>query len=166
MCPVRAVLDSGSDPTSMSDRVVCKLQACFPSVCMAQPMQGAHDVKMVDGSLVPTTTKTCPLRLALHTEWGPVMLGPFCFSVMPAEDDTILLRGATVKELGIVYDYLATCARKQAIASVHGVENPSFKGCRRVTVAVQALQQRDEDEPVALHDEAVARARSRESTCT
>ncbi|CAB1118666.1 unnamed protein product [Ectocarpus sp. CCAP 1310/34] len=111
---------------------------------------------------VPTTNKACPLRLALHTEWGPVVLEPFRFSVMPGEDDTILLGGATLKKLGIdVYGSLAAHARQKAIAAVKGVENAAFHECRRVAVAAEALQHNNEEEPVELRDEAVTRAFSR-----
>lgn len=53
-------------------------------------MEGVHRVKMAHGNLVTTTKNKCLLRLALHTEWGPAVLEPFCFSVMQGEDDTIL----------------------------------------------------------------------------
>lgn len=68
MRPVQAVVDSGSYPTSMSERVARNLHDCFPSVPVMEPMKGAHHVRMADGSLVPTTKMSCPSRVALNTE--------------------------------------------------------------------------------------------------
>ena len=41
------------------------------------------------------------------------------------------------------------------------METPSFKESRRVTISVEALQQHDDEEPAALHDDAVAHVLSR-----
>lgn len=100
MCPVRAVSDSGSDPSSVSKHIMRKLQACFRRVVVTQSMEGVRRVQLVDGSFVYTKQKACPLPLALQAEWGPVALEPFSFAVMPDEDATIILGGATLETLG------------------------------------------------------------------
>lgn len=86
-------------------------------VPITHPMEGT--IKSGGRQFRAYNNQTCPLRLALHTEWGPVVLEPFRLSVMPGEDDTIFLGGATLKRLGIdVYGSLAAHARQKAIASV------------------------------------------------
>lgn len=81
MCPVRAVLDSGFDITSLSERVAQKLKAWISSIISVKhPMEGAHHARAADGSLGPTTRTTCQLRVALNTEWGP---GAWSHSVFP-----------------------------------------------------------------------------------
>lgn len=159
MCPVRAVLNSGSNPSSVSDRVVRKLQARFSSISITQSMEGAHCAKLADGSLVFISQKACLLQLTSHTEWCPVVLEPSPDALMPGEDDTILSGGATLKKLGIdVCGSFAARAHSKPIACVKGMENPTFNERWRVAVAVKALQRVVDEKPMTLNNEAVARA--------
>ena len=76
VCPVMAILDTGSGISTMSESVVEKLQAAVPDVQIVGPMTDDQYVKMADGRLVLVMQKSCPVRTALHTMWGPVVMDP------------------------------------------------------------------------------------------
>ena len=59
----------------------------------------------------------------------------------------MILGSPTLAALGInVYDSLGECTRKRNL-SVQGVESPNFKECRRVSIVVETLLQRDPGAP-------------------
>lgn len=73
-----------------------------------------------------------------------------------------LFGGVTPKKFVIdVCGSLTARARQRAIASAKGEENPAFNECPCGTVVKEALRHIVDEEPVALYDEAVARALSR-----
>ena len=55
---------------------------------------------MADGRVLAVEKKTCPVRIALHTIWDLVTLGPFSFAVMPGDDDVGHSRQPNVKATG------------------------------------------------------------------
>ena len=133
VCPVTAILDSRSGISTMSESVAVKLQATVPDVQVVGSMTNARDVKMAHGKLVQVKRKYGPVRTALYTMWGPVVLDPVSYAVLPGEE---ILGSPT---LGInVYDSLGECARKRNL-SVQGVESPNFKEYRRMTITLEVL---------------------------
>ena len=106
-------------------------------------MADDQDVKMADGKLVLGKKKSCPARTTLHTMWGPAVIDPVSYAVLPGKEDVVILGNPTLGTLVInVQDSLGECARKRNL-SVQGVETPYFKECRRVSIAVKFLLQRD-----------------------
>ena len=161
VCPVTAILDSGSGISTMSGSVAAKLQAAVPDVQIVGPMIDDQYVKMADGKLVLARQKSCPMRSALPTMWEPVVMDPIWYAVLSSKEDVVILGSPTLAALEInVYDSLDECARKRNL-SVQGVESPNFKGCRRVSIAVEALLQRGPGAPEPPN-EAVERLISRE----
>ena len=160
VCPVTAILDSGSGISTMSESVGAKLQPAVPDVQIVGPMTDDQYVKMANGKLVLVKQTSCPVRIALHTIWGPVVMDPVSYAVLPGKGDVVILGSPTLAAQGInVYDSLGECMRKHNRA-VQGVESPNFKKRRRVSIAVEALLQRVPPEPP---DEAVERLDSRGS---
>ena len=51
---------------------------------------------------VSVTERTIPLQLALVTPWGPALLPPISFGIMPGLDGVLLLGLPTLKDLGVV----------------------------------------------------------------
>ena len=110
-----AILDSGSGLTTMSEGIVRKLQNAYPGVAFVEKMKTPGKLKVADGRVREVTQKTVPVRISLHTSWGLVSLDPFSFTVMPGDDDVVILGNPTLKALGIdVYDTLGARAREQA----------------------------------------------------
>ena len=108
---------------------------------------------MADVKLVLVKQTSCPVRTALHTMWGPVVMDPVSYAVLQGKEGVVILGSPTLAALGNnVYDTLANT----------GLESPNFKECRRVSIAVEALQQRDPGAPEPP-DEAVERLVSRGS---
>ena len=62
VCPVTAILDSGSGISTMSES-----GAAVPDVQIVGPMTDDQYVKMADGKLLLVKQKPCPVRAALHT---------------------------------------------------------------------------------------------------
>ena len=97
---------------------------------------------------------------ALHTMWGPVVIDPVSYAVLPGKEGVVILVSPTIAALGIdVNDCLGECARKRNL-SVQGVKSPKFKNCRWMSTMVEALLQRGPGAPEPL-DEAVERLVSR-----
>ena len=160
VCPVAAILDSGSDISTMSESVAAKLQVAVPDAQIVGPMTDDQYVKMADGKLILVKEKSCPVKTALHTMWGLVVMYPASYAVLPGKEDVVILGSLTLAALGIdVYDSLGECAHKRNL-SVQGVELPNFKECRRVSIAVEALLQRSPGAPEPS-DEALERLVSR-----
>ena len=83
------------------------------------------------------------MRIARHTSWGLVTMDLFSFSVMPGDDDVVILGNSTLKLWGIdVYDSLGARARKRA--ALTGADTAAYRQCRRATVYVVALQQQQQ----------------------
>eukprot|EP00903_Cladosiphon_okamuranus_P012037 g11302.t1 len=155
VCPVKAVLDSGAGISTLSTCHVRKLQDAFPDVRVVEPMGQGHMLRVIDGREVRVTEKTCPVRVALHTRWGPVVVSPQRFAVVPGTDDVMIIGSPMIKLLGIdAYETAAARARAGHDARVTGVETPGVAEAPRVALSVAALQQVDATE---VPDEAVAR---------
>ena len=74
-------------------------------------------VKIADGKLVLVKQKSCPVRTALHTMWGPVVMDPVSYAVLPGKTEVVILGNPTLATLGInVYDSLGECARKHNLS--------------------------------------------------
>ena len=160
VCPVTAILDSGSGISTMSESVAAKLQAAVPDIQIVGPMTDDQYIKMAEGKLVLVKQKSCPVRTALHTMWGPVVMDPVSYAVLPGTENVVILRSPTLAALGInVYDSLGECAHQRNL-SVQVVESPNLKERRRVSIAVEALLQRGPGAPEPP-DEAVERLVSR-----
>lgn len=132
----------------MSAGVASNLKDMVLGVQVITPMVGKQLVKVANGTVERVKQKLV-LPEPLYPNWGPVVLDPCPYAVMPGIKDDILMRNPTLKTLGIdVCGSLGACA--QAInTSVRSAETPEFKDCRRVNTAVDALQQPDgREEPV------------------
>ena len=100
VCLVTATLDSRSGISTMSESVAAKLQTAVPDVQIVGPMIDEQHVKMADGKLVLVKQKSCSVRTALHTMWGPVMMDPVSYAVFPGKEDMVLLGSPTFGTLG------------------------------------------------------------------
>ena len=87
-----AILDTGSGVSTMSAGIARKLQEAYPGVQIVRGMQQGGKVKLADRRVRDVTSKTCPVRIALHTSWGLVSIDPFSFAVMPGDDDAVCRR--------------------------------------------------------------------------
>ena len=76
VCPMTAILDLGSGTSTVSKSIAAKLLATVPEVQIVGPVTDDQYVKMVDGKLVLVKQKSCHVRTALHTMWGPVVMDP------------------------------------------------------------------------------------------
>ena len=142
VCPLTVILDSGSGITTMSESLAAKLQAAVPEVQIVGPITDDQYVKMADGKLVKVKQKSCPVRTALLTMWGPVVIDPVSHAMFLGKEDVMILGSPPLAALGInVYGSLGEYALKRKL-SVEGVEPPNFKECRRVSIALEALLQR------------------------
>ena len=80
---------------------------------------------MADSKSVPGKQKSCPVRTALHTIRGPVVMDPVSYAVLPGKQKIVILGSPTLATVGIkVYDSLGECARKrnpsvQCVASLN-----------------------------------------------
>ena len=148
-----AVLHLGSGITAMSVGIAHKLQAVFPDVQLVGGITLPGKLKVADGRVLAVQEKTWLVRIALHTSWGLVTMGPFSFAVMPGDDDVVILGNPTLKLLGIIY-YDSFVARARERAPPKGVDTAAYRQCRRVTVSIDALQQQTSLTPEAS-DEAV-----------
>ncbi|CAB1115245.1 unnamed protein product [Ectocarpus sp. CCAP 1310/34] len=139
--------------------IASRLQAAVPDVQVVRGMKNPGKLKVADGRVLEVTQKTCPVRIALHASWGLVSVDLFSFAVMLGDGQVVILGNPTPKALGIdVYESLGTCVRSRA--SVMGVETAAYKECRRVSLAVDALQYREGPEQ-AEPDPAVERSVAR-----
>lgn len=114
-----------------------------------------HQLKMADGRVLPVSEKTRPVRAALHTAWGPVVMNPISFAAMQGDDDVVLIGAPTLEKLGVdIYKNLGERVQEARAMNVRGVESPGFREARRVTMSVDALMHQAQPDPP---DEAVER---------
>ena len=76
MCPVTAILDSGFGISTILESVDVKLQTIVPDVQIVGPLTDDQYVNVVDGKLMLVKKKPCPVRIALHNMWEPVVMDP------------------------------------------------------------------------------------------
>lgn len=117
VCPVKAAFASGAGLSTISSSIVPRLQAAFPEVCVVEAMCQEHTLRLVDGREVVVTAKTCPVRVAVHTGGGPVVLSPQRLAVMPGTEDVLVLGSPALKRMG--YDVYAML-EKRAMAVHEG----------------------------------------------
>ena len=90
VCPMTAILDSGSGISTMPKSVAAKLQATVPDLQIVEPMTDDQHGKMADGNLVLVKKKSCPVRAALHTMWGPVVMDPVLYATLSGKEDVVI----------------------------------------------------------------------------
>lgn len=152
--PVKAILDSGAGMDTISEGVAGRLQSAFPDVRVVKPLDPPSQLKLADGTSRPIAATTCPARLAVHTNWGPVVVPSTVFAIMPGNDDAVILGRPTLRALNVDLDqHLQT-----QTARFRGVESSNLCASRRVTLSIDALRPHDLAEPP---DEAVERLVSR-----
>ena len=89
---VRAVLDLGAHFTSVSEPLVEMLEQTFPGVPMRIPFSlGTRQAITASGQIVSVTQRTIPLQLTVVTQWGPELLPPISFAIMPGSDGVVIL---------------------------------------------------------------------------
>ena len=74
----------------MSEKAA-KLQTVLQDAQVVMSMDCTHPVKLADGDVRSMQSKRCLVRTALHARWGPVMLDPSHYAVMPGEDDMVII---------------------------------------------------------------------------
>ena len=159
VCSATEILDSRSGISTLLESVAAKLHVTVPAVQIVGLMTDDQYVKMADGKLVLVNQKSCPVKTALQTMWGPVM-GPVSYAFLPGKEDVVILGSPTLATLGLnEYDSLGEYARKRNL-SIQGVKSPNFKKCWRVSIPMEALLQRDPGAP-ETPDEVVERLVSR-----
>ena len=86
VCPVTAILNSGCGILTMPKSVSAKLRAAVPDVQIVGPMTDDQYLNMANGKLVLVEEKSCPVKTALHTMSGPVVMDPVSYAVMPGKE--------------------------------------------------------------------------------
>ena len=76
----KAVLDSGSGISAISESMLKKLEEAFPTVAVTCAIDPPHEVRVADGRTLKGFKRTCPLRIALITNFGQVTLDPFPYT--------------------------------------------------------------------------------------
>ena len=139
---MRAVLDLGAHFTSVSEPLVEMLEQTFPGVPMRIPFTlGTRQAITASGQIVSVTQRTIPLQLTVVTRWGPELLPPISFAIMPGSDGVVILGLPTLRDLGVdPYSKLWTVLRARRLALRQGVETPAFLGSRQVSLSVAAFQ--------------------------
>eukprot|EP00903_Cladosiphon_okamuranus_P005335 g5333.t1 len=159
VCPVKAVLDSGAGLGTIPPSIARRMQDVFPDVAVVSDMTRAQPLRAVDGRELTVTEKTCSVRVALHTAWGPVVLDPQPLAVMPGTDDVMIIGKPMLKRLGIDVDAAAEAsARARHDDRLEGVESPDVAAARRVALSIAAMQPPDREE---VPDEALERLAAR-----
>eukprot|EP00903_Cladosiphon_okamuranus_P006086 g5996.t1 len=159
VCPVKAVLDSGAGLGTIPPSIARRMQDVFPDVAVVSDMTRAQPLRAVDGRELTVTEKTCPVRVALHTAWGPVVLDPQPLAVMPGTDDVMIIGKPMLKRLGIDVDAAAEAsARARHDDRLEGVESPDVAAARRVALSIAAMQPPDREE---VPDKALERLAAR-----
>ena len=140
---VRSVLDSGAHFTSIPLTNVEMLERSLPGVPMRIPFSlGARQAVTASGQQVTVTERTVPLQLTFRTPWGPELLPPISFAIMPGSDGVVLLGLPTLQDLGLdPYHRLWELIKARRIPPALGVENAAFLGSRRVSLSVEAFQE-------------------------
>ena len=90
MSPGTANLDSGSGISTMPESVAAKLQAAVPDVQTVGVMSDDQYVNMANSKLVLVKHKSCPVRIALHTMWGPVVIDRVSYTVLPVKEVKVI----------------------------------------------------------------------------
>eukprot|EP00903_Cladosiphon_okamuranus_P012284 g11520.t1 len=111
-CPVKAVLDSGAGVSTIPPGIADKLQAMFSDVQVVGAMGRPQPLKVVNGREILVTQKTCPLRVAFHTSWVPVVLEPEPLAIMLGTDDVMIIGTPMVARLGIDVDDMADASAR------------------------------------------------------
>ena len=115
MCPVTALLESGLVSRTSWKVWQEKLQVTAPDVHIVGPMTDGRYVEMANDKLVVVKQKSCSVKTALHTIWGPVVMDPVgSYAVLPGKEDVAILGSPTLVTLGIsLYDSLGKCTRNR-----------------------------------------------------
>ena len=99
------VLESGANFSSVPESFVTVLESRAPATTVRVPFcQGAHPIQLRNGQCITATHRTMPLRIRIHTAYGPVTLGHEVFTVMSGVDQEIRLGRGTLRSLGIDVD--------------------------------------------------------------
>ena len=99
--PRTTIMDSGSGITTISESVAAKLKAAVPDVQIVGPMTEGQYVNTTDGKLMQVKQKLCPVKAALHTMWGPVVMDPVSYAVLPGKEDVVIVGSLPLAVLGI-----------------------------------------------------------------
>ena len=98
-------------------------------------MDPPHEVRVADGRTLKVFRRTCPVRISLITNFGPVLLDPFPLAILPGIDDVLILGSPTLELLGLdVYAGLINKARTRADASRNMRSTVNYIACRRVSI--------------------------------
>lgn len=91
----------------------------------------------------------CPVRVALHTRFGPVALDPIALAVLPGTDDVLVRGFAMLEVLDLdIYAGLTECTRRKPEGRAQLVKNANYVACRRVSLSVEAMQQQPTNEQI------------------
>lgn len=147
VCPVKAVLDSGTGLSGISAGSARTLQERNLDVPIVDTMHQDHRLRVVDWRQGLVQEKTRPLWISIRTGCGPVVLSPQRFPVMPGTNDIVIIGSSMLKRLGIdVYDAVRAHARAGHYARVSGGESPNVAAARRLTLRIDALQPTGQEE--------------------
>ena len=87
---------------------------------------GARQVVTVSGQKGSVTERIIPLLLALVTPWGPELLPPISFAIMPGSDGVLLLWLSTLKDLGLdPYERIWDSMQQRVSPPNQGVGTPA-----------------------------------------
>lgn len=91
VCSVKGVFDTGAGMNAVSEVVAATIQHKFPELQIIEELSQPQRVRVVDGQDLVVTQRTCPLRIAIHTAFGPRVVSPERFVVLPGSDDVMLI---------------------------------------------------------------------------
>ena len=93
---VKALLDSGSGVTSISEGLVERLKSEHPGFTLEQPFEGAARVRTAFGEQRMVARQTVPWSLTLLKPWGRVRF-QLPFIILPVPGDLIVLGRVTLR---------------------------------------------------------------------
>lgn len=125
----------------------CGCSAEAQKVAITRTMNPSQSLRVADGRPLQVTEMTCPVRMALHTSFGPVTLDPFVFAVMPGTDDLLVLGCPMLEVLNLnIYTSLTECARRKVECRAKPMEIENYIACRCVSLSEEAMQEQPTDD--------------------
>lgn len=113
-------------------------------------MDQPQSVLVANSRALQITRMTCPVRIALHIRFGPVMLDTFALAVMSGTDDAVILGGPTLDIVGLdIYAGLTECNPRKVERRARPVKRTRCVACPRLSLSVAAMQQQPIDD---IHD--------------
>lgn len=121
-------------------------------------MNPPHTMRVIDGHLLQITEIICSVRITLHTCFGSVARDPFALAITPSTDDVFIGGCPTLEVRRLdIYAGLMEFAPWKVERRAKPIEDVHYISCRRLSLAVEATQQRPMGDEQVVPDQAVDR---------